>query len=177
MVGLAQLGAGKLDSWIMTIVQGSSNLALQSLAQKPWSTNLPVILTLISLLRCLWLGFELNCKSVGDLRSLAIVECNILLRRPFFFFFPTLFMVAHQQYTFWTSPLSDPSVLGLRVLKENVLSLRKVWICMLSVCLANAALVYGFNQNSIKILKDCDEPFLKSSDSLSSDARIVAGLI
>lgn len=33
MVGLARLGAGKWDSWIMTIVQGSSNQALQSLAQ------------------------------------------------------------------------------------------------------------------------------------------------
>jgi len=33
MVGLALLGEGKWDSWIFAIVQGFSNLALQSFAQ------------------------------------------------------------------------------------------------------------------------------------------------
>jgi len=155
MVGLALLGEGKWDSWIFAIVQGFSNLALQSFAQT--LINSPTYnfedidyLGQMSLIR-VWTKL---CKLVGDLRNLAIVECNVLVRCLFIYFFPTLFMVAHQQYIFWTSPLSDPSVLGLRVLKDNVISLRKVWICMLSVCLSNTAQVYCFNQNSMKILKD-----------------------
>lgn len=51
--------------------------------------------------------------------------------------FPTLFLEAHQQYTFFMSPVSDPSISGLGVSTNELISwirsvwLERVWKCVL----------------------------------------------
>ncbi len=90
----------------ISLLQGSSNLSLegQSAAEfssNPDQTHLPVILkTLISMLRCVWLGLEMNSAGVFQIWGWLVYSYTCDYSRAVFIYYNNQKKTTHEQIQF-----------------------------------------------------------------------------